>query len=523
MKYLPLIICVLFPFSLIAQQANWGNDLRKSRPSSNISQILGEDEEFIYAVMSTSIRLDEDFREETQAANARTNRERNSLVKYDRALNLKKEVNLVPKMGKKRMQYEFSAKVGTELYAFSSILDRQTRENVLMAQTINPTTLQLSKQPERVASASIRNARNIGTFAYQMSRKKSHILFVGYEPYKRGEQEKFNLFVYDNEMKAQWERAITIPYLDELFSIERFLVDDRGDVYVLGKRYFDRVQSRRRGKPNYSYVILAYRFQGLEFEEYEIKLKDNFITDLNFTINDAGDLICAGFYSDRGTMSVKGTYFMSIDALTQEQKSEGFKEFDMGFLTQFMNDRQAARGRELYDYRLEEIILRADGGAILIAEQYFVDRVTTTDFNGAVRIQYYYNYNDIIVVNINPDKTIEWAVKVPKRQQTVDDFGYFSSFTHAISDRNLYLVFNDNARNLTQENRRNPLGYNGTRSSVVLVTIDPEGNILKEVISSNRAEGIITRPKSSQQVSKNRLIIYGSRGKRYKLGEIELN
>ncbi len=504
---------------LIAQDVDWSGDYRKARPNSNVTQILGEDEDHIYGIISTRI-YDENQGENNAGANTR-NRDRTSVIKFNKDLVLKKEAPIVPKMGKKKMEFQFAERLGQEMYVFSSIIDRNSRENVLMAQRIDPNTLALSKKPERVAFTNIRNARNIGTFSYQLSRKRSKMLVVGYEPYKRGENEKFNLSVFDRDLNQVWDKQITIPYQDELFYIERFVVDDRGDVYVLGRRYFDRPKNRRRGKPNYSYIVLAYRFKGLEFEQYEIKLKDRFVTDLSFTINDDGDLICAGLYSDRGTVSVKGTYFMSIDAVSQEIKEEGFKEFDGDFLTQFMNDRQAARGRELYDYRLEEIILRADGGAILIAEQYFVDVYTVTNPDGTITTRNYFNYNDIIIININPNKTIEWATKVPKRQVTVDDFGYFSSFAHAITNENIYLVFNDNQRNMTKE-RRNPLSFNGSRSVVMLVAIDTEGNVSKEILTSNREERIITRPKSCEQLGRNRMIVYGSRGKKYKLGEVIL-
>ena len=311
--------------------------------------------------MSSRVEEEEEGQEVSAQSNRR-NRDQFSLIKFDQELNLKREADLRPRLGKKNMEFQFAHKVGDQLYAFSSFLDRKEQKNLLMMQAINPADLSLSSKPVKVASTSIRNARNIGAFSKHESRKRDHFLIVGFEPYKRGENEKFNLQVFDREMNQLWDKQIQIPYRDELFFIERFLVDSRGDVYVLGKRYFDRPKTRRRGRPNYSYHILAYRYRGLEFEEYEIKLKDKFITDLSFTINDGGDLICAGFYSDRGAVSVKGTYFMSIDAISQQIKEEGFKEFEPDFLTQFMSDRQIARGRELFDYKLEEIILRADGG-----------------------------------------------------------------------------------------------------------------------------------------------------------------
>ncbi|MEL6590039.1 MAG: hypothetical protein AAFQ68_08170 [Bacteroidota bacterium] len=518
-RTLALILGLSSSFFLSAQDVEWSGDYRKARPNSNVTQILGEDEDHIYGIISTRI-YDENEAEQNATATNR-NRDRSSIIKFSKNLVLKKEAPLVPKLGKKKMEFQFAERLGDEMFVFSTVIDRKSRENVLMAQQIDKKNLSLSKKPQRVAFTNIRNARNIGTFSYQLSRKRSKLLLVGYEPYKRGENEKFNLSVYDRGLEQVWERQITIPYEDQLFFIERFVIDDRGDVYVLGRKYYDRPKNRRRGRPNYSYVILAYRFKGLEFEEYEVKLKDRFITDLSFTVNDTGDLICAGLYSDRGTVSIKGTYFMSVDAISQEIKEEGFKEFDDDFLTQFMNDRQAERGRELYDYKLDEIILRADGGAILIAEQYFVDVYTYTNPDGTIQTRNYYNYNDIIVININPNKTIEWATKVPKRQVTVDDFGYFSSFAHAITDQNIYLIFNDNQRNMTKE-RRNPLSFNGSRSVVMLVAIDTEGRVSKEILTSNREERIITRPKSCEQLGRNRMIVYGSRGKKYKLGEVLL-
>ena len=97
------------------------------------------------------------------------------------------------------------------------------------------------------------------------------------------------------------------------------------------------------------------------------------------------------------------------------------------------------RSAELYNYSLDELILRSDGGAVLVAEQFYVQEERYNDnpfgyggfgygyypynpysysrYRNNYQTDYYYNYNDIIVVNIRPTGEIEWASRIPKKQE----------------------------------------------------------------------------------------------------------
>ena len=101
---------------------------------------------------------------------------------------------------------------------------------------------------------------------------------------------------------------------------------------------------------------------------------------------------------------------------------------------------------------MDQLILRNDGGALLIAEQYFVqeeydrnqfyDPYYSNYYNRNYNdIDYVYNYNDIIVVNIRPDGEIEWTARIPKRQVTTNDGGYYSSYAMSIVRSKIYFVF----------------------------------------------------------------------------------
>jgi hypothetical protein len=180
-----------------------------------------------------------------------------------------------------------------------------------------------------------------------------------------------------------------------------------------------------------------------------------------------------------------------------------------------MSVRKAEKGNELYGYDLDRLVLREDGGAILVAEQYFVNVVTTYSggSNGASTpvTTYYYNYNHLVIININPDGSIQWANKISKRQITSNDGGFYSSYTFSVVKDKMYFIFNDNPKNL--QNKANDKLYNFALKGgvVVLVEMDKHGNMQKQALFNAREAEVITRPKVCEQVSANDVVIFGQK------------
>jgi hypothetical protein len=130
--------------------------------------------------------------------------------------------------------------------------------------------------------------------------------------------------------------------------------------------------------------------------------------------------------------------------------TKSFNEFEIDFITQNMTEKlkkktkkREAKGKdvELYQYDLDNIVLKDDGGAILVGEQFFIRVVTTTDAQGNVRTTTHYYYNDIIVISINPKGEIDWTEKIAKRQHTINDNGYFSSYAMAVNEDKINFIF----------------------------------------------------------------------------------
>ncbi len=528
-----LLLFVSFVFILIQTQAQvattkveltWGEEQVLNRRTS-FEDIIGADSEATYIIK-------------------RTRKGELPLIieKYNNDMLLQKSLPFQLGEGKDNRIYQYATQIDGALILFSTVLDNKATVNSLYAQTIDKESLKPSSKLIKIGAIEFdgKSRRNSGSFTYTVSNDEKRILIYHNLPYKRDEEEKFFYHIFDKNLNLLWEKNITLPYESDLFRVIDYDVQENGDLYLLSIIFKEKAKDSRKGKPNYHYQIIAYTNQGKNKKEYPIILEDKFLNDMKIAINQVGDIICGGFYSDNGTSSINGSYFLKIDQNTTSITSKSFKEFGIDFITQNMTDKNKKKVQkrkdkgkdvELYEYDLEDIVLRDDGGAILIGEQYFVREVTTTDFQGNINISYHYYYNDIIVISIDPEGQIEWTEKIAKRQHTVNDNGLFSSYALAIVGDKLNLIFNDNAKNLATskmtKGKAKGVVYDFTKrfksSVAVLVQIDSDGRQVKEALFNAKEAELLIRPKVAEQISNQEMVIYGQKRKTERFGKITFN
>ncbi len=476
------------------------------------------------------------------------------LEKYDKDLNLVKSQEIELGRGIDRKSLEFTEQLRDEIYLFTSQRDQSNKEKILYASQIDKSTLRPKGDPVELAAISYRNRSNDGFYDYGLSRDSSKLLIYHSTPYEGNSEEQFGMSVYDDRMNLLWTKNVQLPFKDRLYDVERYKVDNQGNAYLLGIVYRGQVRVRRQGRPNYEYHLLVYNKEDT-YTEYLIGLEDKFITDMQFEISPNGDIICSGFYSDHGTRSIKGTFLLIVDPESKEVKKETHQAFESSFLEDFMSERRADKGRELFQYDLNRLEIRRDGGVVLVAEQFFIKELN--DYNnslnpmryryfatryGLIRLPYrrYYgygypfydnnrdlqfNYNDIIVININPDGSIAWAKKIPKRQRSKNDQGMYASYALSLAKGKMFFVFNDNPKNLHKESSDLKIHNftKGKESVVVLVTVDAQGNVSKEPLFQVRDTNTFTKPKVCEQISRDQMIIYSQRNRKVKFAKLTFN
>ena len=527
----------------IAPPIQWSQDYKE--PShSNLNRIIATDANGFYAL-----------REQKQGVFGSGSV--HALIEYyDRSMKLVKTRDLDLNFKGKDRELKDVVMLGRQLYLLTEFYNEKQEKTYLFAQSIKNESLSLSQDLIKIAEVEASNRERQDVFGTHISRDSSKILIYSHLPNTTNQLEKFNLQVYDASFNEVWHRDVKLPYDDKKFSVNEYQLDNDGNVFLLGTIYLNGKVGSTRKSGGYQYDLLTYPKDGSEAQEYKIDLEGKFITDLTFRPADNGDIVCSGFYSESKDLGIKGACFIRLNPATKQVVAQNAKPFDFSFVTTYLSDRSKQKAKEalnkndkekepeLYNYSLDKLILRSDGGAILIAEQYFVESRTPYNSNPYAyspfyspyyspfgysrygynsRVDYYYNFNDVIVVNIRPTGEIEWTARIPKRQQTVNDKGLYSSYAMAVGGEKLYFVYNEDPKNLDPNRKKIYTSHSSDKySAVVLAEVGNGGKVKISPIFSNADANVITRPKVCRQIGRNEMVIYGERGNTYRFADLKL-
>ncbi|MBL7817539.1 MAG: hypothetical protein JNL70_21215 [Saprospiraceae bacterium] len=456
--------------------------------------------------------------------------------------------------------------VDGRLWVLTYFYNEKHEKTYLFAQEVNKNTLNLAKDMVKIGEQDETNRERQDVFSLSQSRDSSKIVIFNRQPNSKDGQ-SFSIAVFDGDFNELWARDAKLPYGKNKFGVEDYQVDNKGNVYIMGIIYTEGANRKeRRGKPTYQYDIVAYmKDSTIDVQEYKIGLKDKFVTDLTFRIADDGEIVCAGFYSEKDAKGMKGSCFFKINPRTKDMTSISTREFDFNFVTANLSERSKQQAKaatekgdkdrepELFDYSLDKLIMRSDGGVILIAEQYYIEeRLLNNNPYGTYgglygynswynpysswydpygyrynrsnrRADYYFNYNDIIVVNIQPDGEIAWATRIPKRQVSVNDGGTYSSYAMSIVADKLYFAYNENPKNLDPSRTKTVAETPDRYSIVTLAEVSRDGSLKRYPMFSNRDKGVVTRPKICRQVGRRDMAVYGENGRSYRFGVLSFD
>lgn len=400
------------------------------------------------------------------------------------------------------------------IFVAGSKKERDKKQIEYFFREISKKTGKMTGKVQKIGREKIEKRSAIANLDYRISRDSSKLgLFLNdfslnlFNSKKANEDyAKVTLKVFNDDLEELWSRKIKLPYNKDRVSVVKFDVDNKGDIYLL-VRYRDSNwrEKRRAKKPWFTYRMLAYRQSGEEVDEYNVTLKDQYISDITFEINNKDNLTCAGFFSEGFRGSLAGTFILTIDAKTKRISRQDTKKFDSAELSLFMKERKAKKGKEISsNFDLEDFVLRSDGGAILIGESFYISTTTTTSASGGTTTRTLYNYGPLIVVNVNPDGKIEWVSKIVKKQRS--ETRAYSSYAMSIVADKMYFVFNKGIRK---------------RSNVMAVSVDSKGKVSEKELFRVKDEKMLLRVPGCEQIADREMIVYGEWRKKFRFGKLK--
>lgn len=243
---------------------------------------------------------------------------------------------------------------------------------------------------------------------------------------------------------------------------------------------------------------------------YMISFKDTLWYDVYFEYDNLNHRIVAGgFYANDFLTKTLGYFYMNINPRDEQDYTLSYQEFDTDFVHEVLGKHNKKSKKDGFaEVDIQEIVLRSDGGILLIAERnrQYVRQTSSmgTSYGGrnqtGSQIDYY--FNDLLVFSIHPTGELHWKDILHKKQYSQDDNAMYSSYFLLKTRSNLRFLYNDEIK---QENVVNEYIVTGVG--------EPDR---KNIMNTSGAELMLVM-KNALQISADEVIIPSERRRQLKL------
>ncbi len=376
-----------------------------------------------------------------------------SITKYDRDLQQQWSHQVLEQNGRKTL--DFLAVVGPNILVFVS--EVFPKEGVIKTYYYQYNLEGELGTDQGILSVYPNERGQKVDLQYVLSRNKRKLLCYKNLQNKRASEEIL-YYIFDEEGEYTRNGEINLQYPDNRFSVRSVEVSNDGNIYLLGKFYR---ATNVRDAEDFQYVMYRYNTVTLEEEEIAIELGDRYITDLAFKIDRDENIYVAGFYSNQSTDRIIGTILQKITN-EGEIAIDASGAFDASFLSNYLSSGQINRGKELRNFYLNDIVLRSDGGVLLLAEKFYVTRHPYRDPYGTWIDRELFHYEDVILTSVDSRGTIEWHAIVDKNQ--VSENPATLSYFDAFSATGTYIFYEYKPRHLERNIYYNTVNISGAVS-----------------------------------------------------------
>jgi len=452
-----------------------------------------------------------------------------SVLKFDANMNYVSTAKIPLSYQGKDLNFEFMVRLKGHTLVFSSYVDAKAGFKALYYMEYEEATQALTTNTVKVLDMPIvgKPFPSVGTFFYVLSPDSAKMAVVYNPPTSKDGKEKFGCAVLDEDLSLMSTRMDAFPFKDRNFNLESAAVSQEGVVFLNGTLTTGLKNPLKR-EPNYKYAILMMSPDASAPQEIYVDLDKFFITDLQVGCDINGDLIAAGFYSEKGNFSMKGCLSVKIDGASGEILKSFHKEFPLELITAGMTDKQADRTEdkaekgqniEMEKYIMDNLVLRPDNGVYLVAEQYY--SVTTySSSNGSTSSRTTYYGRDIIVVGINENGEIDVTQKVLKKQKSSSQI--MVSYVMTLKGSDLYFAFTDSPLNNAPHPPSTQWASYGKSGVTTIACVNSQGGMTRKNLYTFDKNKAIVLPGWSEILKNGSMVLVTRYGTKLRLGLVAI-
>ncbi len=337
-----------------------------------------------------------------------------------------------------------------------------------------------------------------------------------YKQQRKNERLTITTKLFDTSMHMLDSTRQVFPFDQRRNEFTDLLLDNEGN-FVFAK------ESRIGSRDNISELDIITRKPGVDsFTNHYIELSDKFIDDVKIKIDNLNKhYVINSFYYSKPQGSIEGLFTAIMPKTLHQPTIRVFNIFDDSLRVKINTDGQY---RFAFDNLfLKNIIIKKDGGFILMAENYYTQNRDNSNYN---RSDYLYNspytssydyylynpssygyyrplssfnsiqtvryyYDNILLLSMDSTLKILWK-NIIHKQQYDDDNDNFLSFATMNSGSEIHFLF-------MGDDRRNQIMYDHS--------VLPNGLMKRYATLKSREVGYEFMPRLAKQVGANQVIV----------------
>ncbi len=273
---------------------------------------------------------------------------------------------------------------------------------------------------------------------------------VHYQEQQQDLPAKLTVKFLSNQLQPVQQAEFSLEDARLVYDVRSMSFDENGNLLML-------IHSFDRTLPNSSPDRFKYTLY--RTDRYTGTVERVMITGLRDFLNVAGlaldkknhKILLTGLTSSGTRSSISGAFTATIGSDTFQLERIGFQRFNQDFESKLNSYKSSRKEKDLADYQVRHVVARSDGGSILVLESEYEQTQTYVTYSQGFPVQQsvtYHYFEEIVLLSLNPDGTIDWNLILPKSQVSVNDL-YLNSFLMVPQRDNLRFIFNEDGRSKT--------------------------------------------------------------------------
>ena len=297
---------------------------------------------------------------------------------------------------------------------------------------------------------------------------------------------------------VHWRKQITASNLCFDKHYKKIITNNLGQSFMMCHRF---IQAQKE-----SYVYI-FEFDADSIDHaYTLDMRGKRLGDFNISYDHLhAAVMVIGFYGESSYYA--GGIFSARFAESETYKKAIFNDFDQALMRSFTGKKKS-NVKGLHNIYIDDVILRKDGGALIVSEQHFVYEKQYSDRGDQQVYQHKadFLYENILLTSIHPSGELHWNEVLHKSQSSEDDEGRYSSFFLFKTNRSIRFVYNNDIRRGT---------------SIFEYVVQGNGEVQRNVLSHQlKGNHLLPNFKNSIQTSANEMVVLSESNRKWRLMQI---